>query len=376
MNTPEELPAEPHIHHRLPDDPGTDDILWFTKRQNTFEQKVIKKQVAYKRSRWPKLPDGQSSKHPNHTYPHILPSTERLAFFDGFADEVLKYMNINHIAIHTEALNLKSSQVACLNFLFPFRLNYQFAAKVLRNLFPNMTAVTGIEFEYTGQDEKKRKDQPCTAWLGEPHSGKRGQNRTSIDAAIFWTDDTEKAHISLIEWKYTEKNFGLCSAFNDATAQVEADCLALNVLDENPEANCLLAGEGSHYGRHYWDHMEESGIRLARLAKVQGCPFRGPFYQLMRQFLVAQFLRDQPTKEEVEVIAIEFAENQALKELPKELEPLRQKKEDTVIGAWNSVIEGVPKLGRITAEKLLAAYDATPATDPTWRQYIRDRYGM
>lgn len=238
-------------------------------------------------------------------------------------------------------------------------------------LFKAVKKVEKIEFEYTGQDEEDRSHKPCTEWLNEPRSGKRGQNRTSIDAAIFWSDNADTSHISLIEWKYTEKNFGLCSAFKDAKAK----CLALKVL-ENPTANCILAGEGPHYGRQYWVHMEKSGIKLARLARVAGCPFQGPFYQLMRQFLVARFLRDQNPNAQVEVIAIEFEGNTALNELPKELEPLRKSKDDTVIDAWNSVLEGVLPLRRITAEELLDAYDATQAVDPAWRQYLCDRYGM
>lgn len=48
----------------------------------------------------------------------------------------------------------------------------------------------GIEFEYTGKDEYPGPEGFVT-WLSEPPGGKRGQNRNSIDAAVFWGDRNE-----------------------------------------------------------------------------------------------------------------------------------------------------------------------------------------
>ena len=166
--------------HVLPGEEGGD-TAWFH-RQNSFEQQEIYRQVAFKRVRWPHLPDGAASKRPTHIYPHILPAGhERLAFYEPLADDILSYLRANDIAPHSELLNFKSSQAACLNFLFPLHQDLDLARAVLRLLLPGLREVTGIEFEYTGPDG-------ATEWLGEPSGGKRGQNRTSIDAAIFWID--------------------------------------------------------------------------------------------------------------------------------------------------------------------------------------------
>ena len=176
---------EDRIDHKMLGDPGPGDTTWFTKRQNHFEKDVIIRQVSYKAMHWPDLPMLASHRGSRHHYPHILPpGNERLAYFDGFADEALAYMKAADIEVHSEALNLKSSQAACINFLFPLRISVRartpLAAGVLRDILPNVATVTGIEFEYTGQDETNRAHQPCTAWMGEPASGKRGQNRTSL----------------------------------------------------------------------------------------------------------------------------------------------------------------------------------------------------
>jgi hypothetical protein len=196
-----------NINHVLPGYPGGD-TSWFF-RQNQFEQQEILRQVAYKTKYWPDLGNGKLANRPQHTYPHILPDGNvRKVFYEPIADKVLRYLGNENIALHTEALNLKSSQVACFNFLFPFRLDLSLATKVLQPLLPGLDMVTGIEFEYTGSIK-------ATKWLGEPLGGKRGQNRTSIDAAIFWKNDKRETHATLIEWKYTEHNFGVCGAFSN-----------------------------------------------------------------------------------------------------------------------------------------------------------------
>ena len=364
------------ILHKMLGDPGPGDTTWFTECQNPFERDVIVRQMSYKAMNWPDLPMLASHRGSPHHYPHILPpGSERLAYFDGFADEALAYMKHADIEVHSEALNLKSSQAACINFLYPLRHDLGLAPLVLRDILPNVATVTGIEFEYTGQDETDRANQPCTVWLGEPSSGKRGQNRTSIDAAIFWTDTNNATRISLVEWKYTERNFGTCSAHQKAKPDVKARCRALDVT-RDPASDCILAGPGRHYDRRYWEHMAAAGISLTKLGAVEGCPFQGPFYQLMRQFLVAQYLRDQRAADHVDVIALEFEGNTALRAVPPQLRPLCSQEGDTVIDAWNAILDDVPPLRRVTAEELVAGYDSADGVDSAWREYIRARYGL
>jgi len=217
--------------HVLPGEEGGD-TAWFY-RQNAFEQQEIFRQVAFKRRRWPELGDGSASKRPTYTYPHILPAGhERLAFYGPLADAILAYLAEEDIALHSEVLNLKSSQAACLNFLFPLRQDLDLAKASLGSFLPGLREVTGIEFEYTGSPE-------VTQWLGEPRRGKRGQNRTSIDAAVFWVGRSKKRCITLVEWKYTERNFGACSAFQSAPKDDKARCRALDVDGTGTLADCV-----------------------------------------------------------------------------------------------------------------------------------------
>ena len=355
--------------HVLPGEEGGD-TAWFY-RQNAFEQQEIFRQVAFKRRHWPELADGVWSKRPGYTYPHILPpGKERLAFYEPVADAILSYLSKGDIALHTEALNLKSSQVACLNFLFPLRQNPALAKFALRGFLPGLREVTGIEFEYTGP-------HGVTKWLGEPSGGKRGQNRTSIDAAILWIGRSKRRHITLVEWKYTEHGFGNCGAFASASAHAKTKCRSLDVArDSDPAQCCLLTTGGDRRSRRYWEHMQAAGISLSAFAAVRGCPFQGPFYQLMRQFLLAAYVRKSAEADQVDVACIDFARNTTLVKVPPRLRSLIPPGRTDIIEAWNAVLQGVPPMRHYTAEQLMVGLHRAGGMDVAWRNYLRERYDV
>jgi hypothetical protein len=100
--------------------------------------------------------------------------------------------------------------------------------------------------------------------------------------------------------------------------------------------------------------MESAGISLPAFAGVQGCPFQGPFYQLMRQFLLAAYLRQTGEADEMKVVSIGFARNTVLHKVPLQLRPLVGGQRSGIIEAWNTVLQGVPPLRRWTVEQLMA----------------------
>jgi len=357
------------IHHVLPGEIDGN-TTWFY-RQNPFEQQETLRQVAFKRQRWPTLEDGRNIRFPGHIYPHILPDGYvRLAFYEPLAEAILSYLQDEDIALHTEVLNLKSSQVACLNFLFPLRQDTRLASAVLQPFLPGLQEVTEIEFEYTGPPE-------VTQQLGEPGSGKRGQNRTSIDTAIFWNDQTGRRHITLVEWKYTERSYGACSAFQSASKEDRARCQSLNLArDLNPSRSCLLTTGGRYRSRHYWEYLSAAGISSNSYENVSGCPFQGPFYQLMRQFVLAACLRRLFFPVQVDVISIGFAGNTALKTLPPQLQPLATGEGKSTIEAWNNTLKGVPLMRHITVEEMVARLDQVGGVNQGWRDYLHERYNV
>jgi hypothetical protein len=356
------------VIHGLPErDNG--ETGWFN-NQNQFEQQEILRQVDFKDRTWPGTPPGPFSKRPNYFYPHILP-TDLGVFYSEYATEIKDYFKNEDIEIHSEVLNLKSSQVACVNFLWPLKRDPKLAVDVLGTLLPDVKSVDRIEFEDTG--ELPDKPGEITRWLGEPPGGKRGQNRTSIDCSVYWRDSQQNSNITLIEWKYTERAFGNCSAYQSGSREEKSRCNT--VLEAVPDGICLLVGNGPRRNRKYWSLLEQAGIKLENLKGLGICPFSGPLYQLMRQFLIAAYLR-MNDYDNVNVVDIAFAGNTSLRSIPRELKPLVTSKEDTVIDIWNRFLEGVPALSHINVEDLMAQYDQSNKTDLKWRDYIKDRYGV
>jgi len=281
---------------------------------------------------------------------------------------LFNYLSREDIEIHSGLRNLKSSQAACFNILFPMKEDLSLALAALSFFLPNVESISNIEFEYTGPTE-------ITQWLGEPTKGKRGRNRTSIDAAIFWKDKGNKSNISLIEWKYTERNLGTCSVFSSKDSRNACENIDLSSRDD-PALLCPLSKERKGNSRRYWEHLKASGISLDRMKTTQGCPFQTPLYQIMRQCEVAAYLRNNHVADSVEVVLISFDANKAVLEVPIELEPLVSKENDNIIDLWNRVLADVPPVRFVTVEQIIRHLDSTGVYERDWRQYLKDRYGV
>jgi hypothetical protein len=346
------------IRNVLPGEQG--ETAWFG-RLNAFEQAETVRQVEFKRRRWPHLPDGCWSKDPRRSYPHILPDGELAkAFFEPIAADVLRYCAENDIAVHSEALNLRSSQVCCLNVLFPLRADFALARQALVDVLPGVTEVTDIEFEWTGPSG-------VTEWLGEPSGGKRGQNRTSIDAAICWRRG-DRPMLTLCEWKYTERSYGTCGGYESRGNQNKKHCLASLGNVQDYHTGCYLTQGRNH--RHYWDHFDEAGISLEALADGSGCPLRGPFYQLARQYLLAGYVQNNNPDLGVQVVSLSFGGNSALHATSDGVR--------TVEKAWNAGLgEGHEPLRTVHVESIVAkARQAAKPSDRAWLDYFVERYGV
>lgn len=350
------------VVHKLPEDPGEGDVAWFD-RLNPFAQQETRRQILYKHTHWPNLADGHWSKRPGYFYPHILPEGhQEKAFFDP---SVIAYLQANDIAFHTESLNLKSSQACCFNFLYPIRQGLDVASSVLKAWLSDLGQVTRIEFEYTGP-------KAVTEWLGEPPGGKRGQNRTSADAAIWWENRDRRPKVTLLEWKYTEKEFGSCGGFHSGGNRQKARCLTLDVSSIESASDCYLAlGNTPRNRRRYWEHMEDAGIQLREFVG-KGCPLRGPLYQLMRLQLLAWWLTSN-TQSSAEVAVACFKGNSDLMRSPRYLKYL----DPYLPSAWQSLLSEPNRFRVVLVDDLMAHCDSLPdVAESPWRTYLGERYGV
>jgi hypothetical protein len=354
------------VRHVL--DGGAEGETGWLQRLNGFQQKETRRQVHFKWHYWPRLADGTDPDQPGGTYPHILPEGfEREVFCSEHVDALLAYVESEGIHLNERVLNLRSSQVACLNVLFPFRQNPGWAALVLEPLLPTVARLEQVHFEFTGPES-------ATQWLGEPAEGGRGRHHTSVDAAFEWLDRDGRRRLTLVEWKYTEAAFGDCGGFKSMANGQRECCKNMRIPAVEPGVDCYLeANTGPTTTRRYWEHLADAGINLSALAAALGCPFRGPLNQLLRQTLLAGYLRGQGIVDQVDVAVVSFQHNRALLKVPRELRALPG---EDILSVWNSALIGVPQLRGVTVEQLMQAVDCAGGADPVWRGYLRDRYGI
>jgi len=177
-------------------------------------------------------------------------------------DRVAQYFDAEiakrHFALHRWIHHGLSSQAFLFNILGPLVVDKQwhiFDEIIQQAGIHLLTGITNAKFEI--EDPKVFKEQQ-----GQP---------TSIDLCLY-TSDIEKV---FIEFKFTEKNFGGCSVFNDG------DCDG-----RNPANNFDLCYLHKVKERSYWDLMKQHGLLTKQLKRDSQCPF-ATLYQLYRLILFA-----------------------------------------------------------------------------------------
>lgn len=228
--------------------------------------------------------------------------------------------------------HLLSSQIACVNHLFPVRKRQDVAAAILKNVRNDITDAVDIEdgyvaFEVIGKDN----------YLGEKlHT--RGTNRTSVDAAMVGTKADGKNLLVLIEWKYTK-------SYNSEPKYIPRRQEIYDPLLDNPD--CPIASD-NHEALYY-----------------------EPFYQMMRQTLLGWKM----------VQAGEYGcdEYIHLHVIPRENRELLDRvtspglKGDTMSEAWKGVLKEPGRYIVISPEDLLKPAMGCPDTD-SFMNYLRERY--
>jgi len=179
--------------------------------------------------------------------------------WEGIREDALDYFKKNNISWWLGKKgdptgHLLSSQIACLNHLYYLRQRKDLATAVLKEMDGKITEALIIddgyvEFEFIGEKQ----------YLKEK-SWKRGANCTSIDAAMIGENTKGQKVFFLIEWKYTE-------------------CY-------HPQ-NKYIAARAKVY-----DHLIKESNSPFKEVDVEAFYYE-PFYQLMRQTLLAHKLIEE-----------------------------------------------------------------------------------
>jgi hypothetical protein len=244
--------------------------------------------------------------------------------------------------------HLCSSQVCCVNFLFPFADKPIALAQVLGSIFPEIEKMLPVEsgryvsFEWIGQEN----------YLGEKTSRNgqrtRGANCTSADSIVIFERKDKKRQVVLIEWKYTESYGGTFIKY---------------------------AASGTDRTGIYRHLFEKADCPINRdILPGFDALFYEPFYQLMRQ----QFLANEMEKmhemgaDVVSVLHIAPARNGDFRKVTS---PELEKLGETATGIWKKLVKTEGRFMSVSTEKLFGNLSAEQLPEiKTWIEYIHARY--
>lgn len=174
--------------------------------------------------------------------------------------ETIKYFADNNISWwggHFPTNHTLSSQIACINHLFPIRQDREAVLTLVKNIAPKITDVFTIASDEFDKGYIQFEAVSDTDHLNEL-ACTRGSNCTSIDALILGRYEDGRNVIIIIEWKYTE-------AYGNE--------------------NKAIGDKGMVRKNRYTDLINNSNQLSAKCHDIY---YYEPFYQLMRQTLWAE----------------------------------------------------------------------------------------
>ncbi len=276
-----------------------------------------------------------------NSYPFVLQDGNN-NLFNQSRNDICDYFVKNKIAWWNGKLtnHTLSSQVACLNHLFPIREDKNAVLSLVRNICPDIVDVLLIEtdsylpafIQFEAISDKNH--------LNEIYST-RGSNCTSVDALIYGVHKDGRKILFPIEWKYVE----VYSNENKASGN-----------------------KGAIRKARYTDLINQS-VQLHAIS--HNVYYFEPFYQLMRQTLWAEQMifhsdiETIKTDDYIHIHVIPAGNNQLLH---KTYPCSSMNMEDT----WRSCLKDQSKYVIISPSKLLAPVDYGQYN--VLLDYLKNRY--
>lgn len=191
-------------------------------------------------------------------YPFVLNDNNN-NLYKKYGKSICSYFDINKIAWWGGKLtnHTLSSQVACLNHLYPIRDDKNTVLSLIQNIYPDIIDVLKITTDGNMSEYIQFEAISDSNHLNERYST-RGSNCTSIDALIYGQHKDGRKILFPIEWKYVE-SYG-----NEDKANGKS---------------------GSVRKSRYTDLINQSKQLKSACHDVY---YFEPFYQLMRQTLWAE----------------------------------------------------------------------------------------
>ena len=324
-----------------------------------FKERMEDHQIEYKTK---VLGIKQMGRWRGKPYPHILPEDSwSLNLWEGISYEAIRYFAQKEIAWHNQKHNLVSGQILCVNLFFPLRQHFNILEAWLSRYFNDLGKVIDLDFEYIGPPDTK---DPSGYRNYFKETGGRGQNRSSADISIVWQDRAKRMNMLLLEFKFTEPDFGQCSK------------------QGNPNPNRCFSREyqtecyRTEVGRPYWEMILSNGspFRNEIVTNRNSCPFRYHFYQLMRNQLLAHCIQSDPEEDfkRVEFGVIYHADNEVLTRMPRPFEG-----EHNPLKAWPNLLNNPNTFHVFTVQDFLNTIEPKLHGELiNWRVYLKQRYDL
>jgi hypothetical protein len=193
----------------------------------------------------------------------------RYNLYGGMADEVTEYFNANKIGWWTleqgsgkPSGHVLSSQIACLNHLFPIRKCKESVVRLLQTIDADFCDVLPAECDTPQTRGYIAFEAVCAGDYLNENKLTRGTNCTSVDALIAGVKTDGGVVLVAVEWKYTE-------------------CYSVNASSDKSRGN-----SGEVRRRRYDGLIAESAF----LKPANPVYYYEPFYQLMRQTLFGEHM--------------------------------------------------------------------------------------
>jgi len=239
-----------------------------------LERKGVKKFGTSKRGNSFKHLLTKDDEHLNFITPEIYHATKQ-----RFEDH--KAGDLNRVLTNTAA-----SQAYCFNLIIFLQQNPGLANQLFSDLLGKQVSITELIPEFTPNADRKKNSQET---FGDESIGDQRDNQgTDADIAVFYSFEEQKTGVLLIEFKFIEAEFSVCSSY-PKKENLKDICdssswyteLIATVDHGNPRCG---------YKKYFnWPLTAKSKlIDGEKVKQMRACPFRAGLNQLWRNILLAE----------------------------------------------------------------------------------------
>lgn len=254
---------------------------------NAWQRKVYLHMSNYLKG---KVNSFGASKNGNQ-YNHLLTAEDAKHNFVN--DDILRLTNnrfTNHKAgdLNRILTNTAASQPYCFNLFIHLNENKELANQLFTNLFGSQVTIHHIEPEFT---PNKMASLPGFENNGTDESiGDQTELwGTDADVAVFYTYEENKKGILLIEFKFIEAEFSVCSSYKKKDIKGICNTAAyyqqMVINKKTDDRNNPLCG---YLKYENWQLTQKSAAVDNEKAAAAACPFRFGLNQLWRNMLLAE----------------------------------------------------------------------------------------